>query len=126
MNNPAVLIIIRIIILMLIPILSIAAHQGSPAPVTGLGQVARNLMEPVGLFADFVHSACIIIGAAFLFAAFIKYIEHRRSPLMVPISTVIFLLIAGIVLILLPFLSYLNENAVQYSLLKQTAWLKKY
>lgn len=70
----------------------------------GLGGVASNLMEPVGLFSNFVDSACFLIGGSFLIASVIKYMEHRRSPLMVPISTVVFLVIAGAVLVFLPFL----------------------
>lgn len=85
---------------------------------TGLGGVALNLMEPVGLFSDFVHTGCILIGGSFLFASIIKYFEHRRSPTMVPISTVIFLLIAGIILILLPFLSLLTEHGLPYTFMK--------
>ena len=82
----------------------------------GVGGMANNLMEPVGLMSDFIGSGCILIGASFLFASLIKYIEHRRSPLMVPISTVVFLLIAGIVLLGLPFLYLLTGYGVPYTL----------
>ena len=84
----------------------------------GFGGVAEELMAPVGLMADFTYSACIVVGASFLFASLIKYIEHRRSPLMVPISTPVFLLIAGLVLVLMPFLSLLSSSAVRYSLFR--------
>ena len=84
----------------------------------GIGLVAINMMEPVSLMSDFVNSACFIIGGSFLFATIIKYIEHRRSPLMVPISTVVFLLIAGIVLVLLPFVYMLTEGGLHFSLLR--------
>lgn len=84
----------------------------------GIGLVATNMMEPVTLMSDFVNSACFIIGGSFLFATIIKYIEHRRSPLMVPISTVVFLLIAGIVLIILPFAYMITENGLHFSLLR--------
>lgn len=83
----------------------------------GLGKVAENLMEPVGLLSDFVNTACFAIGGAFLFTSIVKYIEHRRSPTMIPISTVIFLLIAGILLILLPFLGLWTEGGIKYSLM---------
>ncbi|TAK77067.1 MAG: hypothetical protein EPO11_03195 [Gammaproteobacteria bacterium] len=73
----------------------------------GVGQVAQNAIEPVSVFASFIQTACIIVGASFLFTCLIKYIEHRRSPLMVPLSRVIFLLVAGVILILLPFISML-------------------
>ncbi len=76
---------------------------------TGLGAMANNIMEPVTLLQQFVTAACLIIGGSFLFASIIKYKEHRRSPLMVPISTVIFLVIAGLALIGLPFMWMLGK-----------------
>lgn len=85
---------------------------------TGVGQVAQNLMEPVTLFSNALQTVCFIIGGAFLFAALIKYFEHRRNPLMTPIGTVVFLVIAGILLILIPFLSLYTDSGVQYSLMK--------
>jgi hypothetical protein len=80
----------------------------------GIGGVANNLMDPVTMFYKFITSGCILIGGGFLFASVIKYFEHRRSPLMVPISTVVFLLIAGLILIALPLLAYVSQNCVQY------------
>lgn len=113
--------IIFIIIYLLFSVSAVAIEEPSKQSTTvamSLGRVAENLMEPVGLLADFVQTGCFIIGASFIFASLIKYFEHRRSPLMVHISTVVFLLIAGIVLVLLPFLSFFIENGVRYSLLK--------
>ncbi|EKD69990.1 MAG: hypothetical protein ACD_46C00682G0002 [uncultured bacterium] len=83
---------------------------------TGFGEVAQNLMSPVGLMSDFVYSGCLIVGGSFIFAAIIKYFEHRNSPLMVPISTVVFLFIAGLALLALPLLSLIDANAMKYSL----------
>lgn len=105
--------------LYIIPLISLATDDKTNTnPRAGIGLVAGNLMEPVGVLSDFVHSACFIIGGSFLFACIIKYFEHRRSPLMVPISTVVFLLIAGIILICLPFVAYITENGVHYSLMR--------
>lgn len=101
--------VLKVIILCLCPAL-VWAEAGA-----GLGAVAQNLMEPVGFFSDFIQSGCLLIGGSFLFASIIKYFEHRRSPLMVPISTVVFLLIAGIILILLPLLSIITEHGVPYA-----------
>lgn len=78
---------------------------------TGVGNVANNILEPVSVLSDFVKAACFIIGGSFLFASIIKYIEHRRSPLMVPISTVIFLIFGGLALIGLPFIWMLAQYA---------------
>lgn len=83
---------------------------------SGFGGVATNLLDPISVFSDFVDSACLVIGGAFLFASLIKYIEHRRSPTMVTMSTVVFLLIAGILLLILPLTSYISEGGFHYSL----------
>lgn len=101
--------------LFLLPILTMAATKGNPA---GFGDVAKHMMEPVGIMSDLVDTACFVLGGSFLFASIIKYFEHRRSPLMVPISTVIFLLIAGIVLILLPFVALITDHGIPFSLMK--------
>lgn len=85
---------------------------------TGIGGVAGNMMEPVTLFSDFVDTGCLVIGIGFLFASIVKYVEHRRSPLMVPISTVVFLLIAGAILVCLPFLPMFTGYGVPYRLIK--------
>jgi hypothetical protein len=97
-------------ILLWVPLWAFAAE---PA---GIGRVASNLMDPVDFASDFIYTGCIIIGGSFLMASVIKYVEHRRSPLMVPISTVIFFLIAGLLLLLMPFLSTFTDIGVRYSI----------
>lgn len=82
----------------------------------GLGGMAENIMEPVGIASDFVQTGCLLIGGSFLFASIIKYVEHRRSPLMVPLSTVAFLFIAGLLLISLPIITYLTHYGLPYNL----------
>lgn len=104
--------LIKFALLFLFPAIVFAVGE------TGIGAVAGNLMAPVTLFSDFVNTGCLVIGVGFLFASIIKYVEHRRSPLMVPISTVIFLLIAGIILVCLPFLPALTGYGVPYRLIK--------
>jgi len=85
-----------------------AAYNEKP---TGIGGMAKNMLDPVFLLSDFVSAACFLIGGSFLFASIIKYIEHRRSPLMIPISTVVSLLIGGLLLIGLPFMWMLAKYA---------------
>lgn len=85
---------------------------------TGIGAVAINVLEPVSVFSDFLYSGCWIIGGSFVFASIVKYFEHKRSPLMVPISTVVFLLLAGAILIALPFLSLYGDPSIQFTFLK--------
>lgn len=106
--------LLQISILLFLPLMAIAAN----APLPNIGTVAQNIMEPVSLMADFIDTACFVLGASFLFASLIKFIEHRRNPLMVTISTVVFLFIAGIILILLPFVALVTEHGIPYSLMK--------
>ena len=101
------------IVFYFLPLLSIAAKNQVSA-----GKIAQSLLEPVNLMADMLSTASFVIGGAFLFASLIKYVEHKRSPLMVPISTVIYLFLFGLSLALLPFVSLLTENGIRYSLFK--------
>ena len=71
--------------------------------VVGIGGVADALLDPVFVVSDFINAACYIIGVSFIFASIVKYMEHKKSPLMVPISLVVFLLLAGVILVLMPF-----------------------
>lgn len=80
------------------------------------GGIADDMMEPLGLFGSFVNAGCLILGISFIFASLIKYIEHRRSPLMVPISTVVFLVIGGLALLLIPFFSYYYNQKLHLGL----------
>lgn len=85
-----------------------------------LGHVAVNVYQPVSILGDFVHTACFVIGGAFIFTSIIKYFEYRRSPLMTPLSTVVFLVVAGLVLIILPFLAYFTDNGLPFTLMNQS------
>lgn len=88
-------------------------------PSEGIGAVAMNVLEPVSVFSDFLYSGCWIIGGSFIFASIVKYVEHKRSPLMVPMSTVVFLFLAGAILIALPFLSLYGDPSIQFTFLKK-------
>src|SRR5690349_3724870 len=69
-----------------------------------LGGVAGNLLEPIGILTDFVTDAALVIGSTFVFASFVKYLEHRKNPLAVPISTVVFLFLMGLILLVFPLI----------------------
>jgi hypothetical protein len=97
---------------------TVQSNLALAGPGIGFGSVANNLLEPIGLLADFVYAACFLIGGSFIFACPIKFIEHRRSPIMVPVSTPVFLLIFGAALILTPFASMYSESSVHYSLFR--------
>lgn len=101
-----------IAILSLIPAIAIAA------PPSGIGGMAVSMMDPVTVFSDFLNTACILMGIIFFVASILKFMEHKRSPLMVPMSTVIFLFIASLVLLAIPLLTLVMPNAVPYTLLQ--------
>lgn len=107
--------ILKVIIFSAFPLLSYAATgHGMAAPASGFGGVASNLMVPVEVVAEFVHSACMILGGSFIIAGIVRHVEHRKSPTMSPISTVFFLFLAGGVLLALPYLSYFMPHGVLY------------
>jgi hypothetical protein len=87
---------------------------GADAPhkphLKGFGEIATNLQEPVTLLANFIGTAAIVIGSSFIFGAFVKYMRHRINPYEVPISTVVILLIMGILLLCLPLAYKLTES----------------
>jgi hypothetical protein len=82
------------------------------AAPTGIGGVANNLMDPVNMFANFVGSGSIVVGIAFLMGAFVKYNQHKRNEMAAPISTVIFLLVMGLILLAIPFAYKLTKSGV--------------
>ncbi len=82
-----------------------------------LGIVAQNITEPIEVVSGFVSIGCLIVGVACLFAGVVKYFEHRRSPLAVPMSTVVWLFILGLLLLILPFAYIVTENGIPFSLL---------
>ncbi len=108
---------LKIMIGLFLSLSALAANNNKPSTELGAGKVAENLLGPLGLLSDLISTLAFVIGASFLFASLIKYIEHRRSPLMVPISTVVYLFFVGLLLLLLPFVSYITESGLPYSLM---------
>ena len=95
-----------------------AALAAAKVKPKGIGDVANHLMEPVGFASDFIYTTCFVIGGSLLFASVIKYIDHRRNPLAVTISTVVFLFIAGLFLVALPFAYKVVNHGTPYTLLR--------
>ena len=72
-------------------------------PITGIGEVAGELLGPTNVIADFFSDGSIILGVVSLFGAFVRYMQHRVNPLAVPIGSVIMVFLLGILLVCLPF-----------------------
>lgn len=81
------------------------------------GEVAANMTQPIEVVTGFVSVGCLIIGVACLFASLVKYFEHRRSPLHVPFSKVVWLIIIGLLLLILPFAYIITGNTTSFDFL---------
>lgn len=101
----------------LVTLVFILMSSGTYADVLSLGTLAQNMTDPINVAAGFVSVGCLIIGAACFFAAIIKYIEYRRSPLAVPISKVVWLLIISLLLFILPFAYIVTGNSIPFAVL---------
>jgi hypothetical protein len=84
-----------------------------PHSSNGLGKVANNLMDPVTMLANFISAGSMVIGISFLFGSFLKYMQYRVNPMASPISTVILLLVMGLILICIPLLYKLTPSGIQ-------------
>ncbi len=82
-----------------------------------IASLAANLLGPTVLITQFLVYACYIVGVIFCFMAIAQYTVHRESPKLVPLSTPVMLVLFGILLILLPYLSTLfnTGSALEYS-----------
>ena len=81
----------------------------------GFGGVADNLMVPVEVLSSIMSGASIVIGLTCLFGALIRYMQYRVNPLANPISTVITLLVLGIVLLCLPLIYKFTDSGIPSS-----------
>lgn len=93
---------------------ALAAHSNS-RPI-GIGAAATNFMEPVTIMANFMGSLAIIVGLSFILGSFLKYLEFRANPYGAQFGTVIFLLLLGILLMLLPLAYMYTEGGIPLSL----------
>ena len=95
----------------LVPTVTFAAFTQRPS---GFGAVANNLMEPVTIVSSLIDTGSIVIGISCLFAAFLRYMQYRVNPLATPISTVVYLLIFGVILTALPLLYMFTESGIPF------------
>lgn len=100
------------ILLFLTTILLATISIASAPKVSGAGIVAHNLMEPVTILSNFIGSMSIVVGLTAVFASFLRYMQYRVNPLASPLSTVLLLLILGIVLLVLPLIYKLTSSGI--------------
>lgn len=80
----------------------------------GVGDFASSMIEPVGVLSNFISTAAIIIGVGCIFGAFLRYSQYRINPVAAPLSSVLILLILGLLLLGLPFLDLLLGNNIAF------------
>lgn len=76
-----------------------------------LGGVAQNVMGPVSGLSKIVNAICYVAGTGFLLGGVLQYRYHRENPQQVRISTPIVLVILGLIIIGIPFISMWSESA---------------
>lgn len=85
--------------------MAFAVHHKKQPP-TGVGALAQQLTTgPINFASTLLNASCFLVGGSFLLASMVKYVEHRRSPLMITMSTVVFLFLSGVVLVAIPILT---------------------
>jgi hypothetical protein len=69
---------------------------------TSLGDVAANLTAPISAVRYAFNAACYILGAGFLLSSLFRFGRYRQNQQEAPLSSVVTLLLIGLVLIILP------------------------
>lgn len=95
--------------LFLFPFISFAGEND------GFGYIAQSLIEPVNVISEFVATGAIIVGVSFIFSGFLRYLQYRVNPMASPISTVVVLLVMGVVLVCLPLAYKLTGAGIPYT-----------
>lgn len=77
----------------------------------GLGEWSHNIVNgPFKGLGYMLNAISFMVGVGFILGSYIQYQAHRDNPTQVRISTPIFLLCAGILLIILPLLSWVAQG----------------
>jgi hypothetical protein len=87
---------------------------GAPVGLNhSFGEVASNIYEPVSIIIQLVRAVSFISGGGLILGGLIKYIDYRRNPIAVRLSTVTFMFIFGVSLILIGFIPF-KANGFSY------------
>ncbi len=91
--------------------LAILPLCGLAEEVLSLGEISSNLLGPVGLLANVGYKIFYVLGAGFILGSGLRYRAHRINPNEVRFGEVLFLLVLGVLLVLLPFIMNLSQGA---------------
>lgn len=73
-----------------------------------LGEMANNVLGPMNGLGKLLGYVCILGGIGMLFGAILQYKAHRENPSQVRLTTPVFLVVVGIVLLILPFIGVIS------------------
>jgi hypothetical protein len=82
-----------------------------------LGEMADWAMGPVNGLGKIFGYICLIGGIGMILGAFLQYQAHRENPSQIRLSTPVFLLVVGLILLILPFVGMLvgyKDALIQY------------
>jgi hypothetical protein len=74
---------------------------------SSFGELAEQAMGPLGAIAHFVQALCIIAGIGLFFGSFLQFSAHRKNSASVRLSQPVMLLLSGLGLLFIGFLSHL-------------------
>jgi Ca2+/H+ antiporter len=77
-----------------------------------LGQITDNMMGPIMVIAKIMADVSVAVGVGLLIGSVLQYAAYRRNPSQVRLTTPIFLVIMGIILIAIPFVVHYYSGYV--------------
>lgn len=78
-----------------------------PQKPWGFGDLAEEALGPLSSLAHFIQAICTIAGIGLFFGSFLQFSAHRKNPSEVRLGQPTIMLLSGLALLLLGFLSYL-------------------
>lgn len=85
---------------------SALASNYSPPGSLSVGDIGQNLFGAEMTIHDFIQAVCITAGVALILGAMVQFQKYRRNPIATKLSTVIFNIVIGLLLIGLAFIPF--------------------
>lgn len=93
------------LLIKLIGLLALSFTATRAFATASLGEVAENILGPTAYLTQFIVFGCYILGVGLILGSVVQYRNHRQNPKLVPLTTPVLLLLLGIVLLVLPYIS---------------------
>lgn len=82
----------------------------APLYATTVDEITTKLDTPMVIVTKVLIFCCYVVGAILIFAAIAQYRNHRQSPKLVPLTTPVLLLILGVGLLFIPYITTLVQD----------------